>query len=303
MSRAVLFDSTLCIGCRGCQVACKEENRNPAEVTKFFAAPGGYQNPPALSATTFTLVTYHELENAWGDPKWAFVRRQCMHCLDAACVANCPVSAMQKAEDGTVFYEQAKCIGCGTCVSVCPFGVPVLELREPGPRVWKCIFCQDRVSHATVPDVLNEGRSTPDVLDQPKKARHLAARRAPACVAACPTGALKHGDRDALLAEARGRIQQHPERYVSHIYGETEAGGTAWLYLAAVPFGDIGLPTRFEHLPDAPHESATFGAWPPHMLGLGALVGSWCWYARRRERVAAAEPSDAEERAPCSPPT
>jgi formate dehydrogenase iron-sulfur subunit len=297
MSRAVLYDATLCIGCRGCQVACKEENRNPAEQTEFFARPGGYQNPAALSSKTFTLVTYHELERAGGDPKWVFVRRQCMHCVDAICVAACPGNALRKEEDGTVSYTQATCIACGTCESVCPFGVPVLELRDSGPFVWKCTFCQDRVSDPVIPDVLNEGLGTPDVLDESKKARHLAARRTPACVAACPTGALEHGDRDALLAEAHRRLQQHPGRYVNHIYGEKEAGGTAWMYLAAVPFDQLGLPTQFEKRPDQQSEGTAKGAMAPHLLGVGAFASGLAWYTRRRDRVAASEVPDTERSA------
>jgi formate dehydrogenase iron-sulfur subunit len=297
MSRAVLYDATLCIGCRGCQVACKEENRNPAEQTEFFARPGGYQNPAALSASTFTLVTYHELERAGGDPRWVFVRRQCMHCVDAACVTACPGNALRKEEDGTVSYTPDTCIACGTCARVCPFGVPVLEQRDTGPRVFKCTFCQDRVSDPEVPDVLNEGWSTPDVLDESKKARHLAARRTPACVAACPTGALKHGERDALLVEAHRRLRQHPERYVDHVYGESEAGGTAWLYLSAVPFTQLGLPTRFDQGPERQPDGSATGAWAPPLVGVGVLAGGLAWYTRRRDRVAASEVPDSERSA------
>ncbi len=299
MSRAVLFDSTICIGCRGCQVACKEENHNPAEKTEFFAAPGGYQNPPGLSAKTFTLLTYHELADAQGNPQWVFVRRQCMHCIDAACVAKCPEGAMQKAPDGTTFYEQAKCIGCETCLAVCPFEIPVVGEDESGPHVWKCTFCLERVNNAAAPDVLNEGHRTPDVLDEGKKARHLAHRRKPACVAACPTGALRHGNRDALLQEAHKRIREHPERYVDHVYGETEAGGTAWLYLAAVPFADLGFPTRFEKRSGAGATPAS--AWASQLPGVSAVVGGLYWYTRRRERIASSATADAEKAAPCCP--
>lgn len=297
MSRAVLYDATLCIGCRGCQVACKEENRNPAEKTEFFARPGGYQNPAALSASTFTLVTYHELERAGGDPRWVFVRRQCMHCVDAVCVAACPGNALRKEEDGTVSYTPDTCIACGTCARVCPFGVPVLEQRDTGPYVYKCTFCQDRVSNPEVPDVLNEGWSTPDVLDESKKARHLAARRTPACVAACPTGALRHGEREALLAEAHHRLQRHPDRYVDHVYGESEAGGTAWLYLSAVPFAQLGLPTRFDRGPERQPDGSATAAGAPALLGVGVVASGLAWYTRRRGRVAASEGSDTERNA------
>jgi formate dehydrogenase iron-sulfur subunit len=288
MSRAVLYDATLCIGCRGCQVACKEEHRNPAEKTVFFAKPGGYQNPAALSTATFTLVSYHELDRGGEYPAWVFVRHQCMHCVDPACVAVCPAHALRKETDGTVSYTQEQCIGCGMCQMTCPFGAPVLERRESGPVVSKCTFCDDRVRDPEVPAVLNEGERTPDVLDEPKRARFEAHRRTPACVAACPTGALRHGDRDALLAEAHRRIERQPERYVHHVYGEHEAGGTAWLYLAAVPFADLGMPTEFPRRSGSPGEQASVG-WTPGLLGIGALAVGMVWYTERRERVAACD--------------
>jgi formate dehydrogenase iron-sulfur subunit len=296
MSRAVLYDATLCIGCRGCQVACKEENRNPAEKTVFFAKPGGYQNPAALSSRTFTLVSYHEIERGGDYPAWVFVRHQCMHCVDPACVARCPGHALRLEADGTVSYTQEQCIGCGLCEETCPFGAPVLERRETGPVVSKCTFCADRVRDPEVPAVLNEGERTPDVLDEPKRARFEAHRRTPACVAACPTGALKHGDRDALLAEAHRRIERQPERYVDHVYGEQEGGGTAWLYLAAVPFADLGLPTEFTRRSGSPGEQASAG-WTPRLAGIGALAAGLAWYAERRERVAACDTPETDRSA------
>jgi formate dehydrogenase iron-sulfur subunit len=289
MTRAVLFDATLCIGCRGCQVACKEEHRNLAEDTEFFAKPGGYQNPAALSANTFTLVSYHELERAGDNPKWVFVRHQCMHCVDPNCVASCPGSALAKEADGTVSYTQEQCIGCGICQTSCPFGIPVLEQRDTGPSVWKCTFCEDRVSEPDVPAALNEGHRTPDVLDESKRARHLTHRATPACVAACPTGALKHGEREVLLAEAHRRIARHPERYVSQVYGESEAGGTAWLYLAAVPFAELGLRTEFGNGPEPQLHEPAAGVGGTGLLGVAALAGGLAWYTQRRDRVAATD--------------
>jgi formate dehydrogenase iron-sulfur subunit len=142
------------------------------------------------------------------------------------------------------------------------------------------------------------------MLDEPSKARHLAHRRTPACVAACPTGALQHGDRDALLAEARRRIREHPGRYVDHVYGETEAGGLAWLYLAAVPFADLRMRTRFERRgADAEPERAGSAAGLPGALALGVVVSGWSWYQRRRESVRTDDGAGADEGGRCSPPT
>jgi formate dehydrogenase iron-sulfur subunit len=289
MSRAVLVDTTLCTGCRGCQVACKQENGNPPEPTAFFAGPGGYQNPAKLSSKTYSLVTFNELENGRGEPQWVFARRQCMHCVEPACASACLVGALQKQDDGMVTYAQNKCIGCRYCQLVCPFGVPALEWENAVAFIRKCNFCVDRVSDPHVPAVLNEGHSTEDALDDQKRARHVAKRRTPACVAACPTGALLHGDRDELILEARKRIYKDPDRYVHHIYGEKEAGGTSWMYLAGVSFGDIGLPTNLGNRSYPSYTSTALGVVAPQILGVGALLSGFYWLTRRRNQLAEAQ--------------
>jgi len=288
MSRAVLVDTTICTGCRGCQIACKEQNDLPAEKTRFFARAGGFQNPPALSPQTFSLVTFWELEGERLEPTRIFVRRQCMHCLDPACIAACPEGALSKEADGSVVHDSAKCIGCLTCQDACPFGVPTLEMVGDVAHIRKCEFCTDRVSDPAVPDVLNQGHATEDVLDEPKRQRLVAARSKPACVAACPTGALRHGDRDELLAEAHRRIGRQPGRYQDHVYGETEAGGTSWLYLASVPFDQIGLPTDLPARPtEAPLDEVAGLLALPQLAGVGAVLGGLGWLSQRREEAAA----------------
>ena len=147
------------------------------------------------------------------------VRRQCMHCLDPACASVCPVSALEKTPEGPVTYDADKCIGCRYCMVACPFGVPKYQWGEALPKVQKCIFCAEK---------------------------RLAKGQMPACASACPSGATKFGQRDALIREARGRIRTDPEHYVDHIYGLEEAGGTSFLYLSCVPFGTLGFPTKVE---------------------------------------------------------
>jgi formate dehydrogenase iron-sulfur subunit len=288
MSRAVLVDTTFCTGCRGCQVACKEQNNNPAESTVFFARQGGYQNPPGLSSKTFSLVTFNEVDTGETEPKWVFARRQCMHCLDPACASACLVGALHREADGSVTYDASKCIGCRYCQLACPFGVPALEWEKAIAFIKKCSFCMDRAEEAEMPAVLNEGHSTPDVLDESKRARHVAARSTPACVAACPTGALLHGDRDELLIEAHRRIRSNPDRYVNHVYGEKEAGGTSWLYLASVPFGQLGFPTHLGERSYPSYTDQALGIVAPQIFGVGALLGGFYWFTRRRDQVAAA---------------
>jgi len=237
---ACLVDTTRCIGCRSCQVACKQANGLKSDETKFFAAPGGYQNPKRFSPYTNTLVRYYELEDAAGGPLWVFVKHQCLHCADMYCSAVCAPGVYQRTESGVIACRSELCIGCAACVDACPFGVPAVDYWDvETPHLRKCQFCLGR--QKSEPPAELDGRPLPpDAV-----ARYRDSLHTPACVKACPAGALQFGPRDQLLAEAKQRIAAHPKRYIDHVYGETEAGGTAWLYLAAVPFEELGLPARF----------------------------------------------------------
>jgi ferredoxin len=140
-----------------------------------------------------------------------------MHCIDPACAAACPVAAMYKTEEGPVIYKDERCLGCRYCMNACPFGVPTFDWDKgmlDGALIRKCNMCFER---------LQEGKQ-------------------PACVAACPAKAVIFGKRSDLLKEAKDRIAKNPDRYVDHIYGEHEAGGTSFLLLAGVPFDKLGLP-------------------------------------------------------------
>jgi formate dehydrogenase iron-sulfur subunit len=141
----------------------------------------------------------------------------CMHCEEPACMSACPVGAYSQREDGPVLYNPDKCIGCRYCMNACPFGVPHFDYDRglaEGAFIDKCTMCPQRI-------------------DQGQE---------PACVATCPTDALVFGERADLLAEAHARIQAHPERYIAHVYGETENGGTSYLILSHLPFKKLGLP-------------------------------------------------------------
>ena len=201
----VLVDTTSCIGCRSCEFACAAANGLPE--------PDGATAPSPdrdTSTTQWTVVKGYQV----GD-KSITVKRQCFHCLQPACASACLTKAMTKTADGPVTWNTKKCMGCRYCMVSCPFDVPRFEYDKPVPRIQKCQLCAGRV----------------------------AAGQSPACVAACPAGALTFGRRDNLLEEARHRIYTEPGRYVHHIYGEHEAGGTSWLYLSAVPFDKIGFKT------------------------------------------------------------
>ena len=159
-------------------------------------------------------VDYHEIIDDNGDPFHVFSKRQCMHCVNPACVSACPVKALEKTEQGAVIYHAERCIGCRYCMVACPFGIPKYEWESSKPRVRKCTFCADRQA---------------DGLE-------------PACTSRCPTGALLFGDRQELITEAEARISGSPERYIDHVYGKNEAGGTSWMYISPVSFEKLAFP-------------------------------------------------------------
>ena len=247
MSVAILYDATLCIGCKLCEQACAERNRLIYD--ESIAAE------QKLSAHKLTAVLAH-------DDK--FMRRMCMHCLDATCASVCPVAALQKTSAGPVVYDQGRCIGCRYCMLACPFQVPAYEWNKRLPVVKKCDLCAERV----------------------------AAGRPTACAEACPTGATKFGERDALIAEAKQRIREKPEQYVNHTFGVSEVGGTGVLLLSSVPFEQFGYRTSL------PHEPLPMLTWRalshvPDIAVIGSvLLGGIWWITHRREEVAVAEAAE-----------
>jgi len=239
--RGCLVDTTRCIGCRSCQVACKQSNGLKPDATRFFAIGGGYQNPRRFSPRTFTYIAYHELELSPGELKWVFIKHQCMHCAELYCARVCPAEVFKKTATGVVDYVADECVGCGQCIDACPFQVPRIDYWTVGtPNVRKCGFCLSR-QQTKMDAVRIDGRS----LSDRRSEDYRRSFKTPACAKACPTGAIKFGNREELLAEAKLRIADNPEKYVDRVYGETEAAGTGWLYLAAVPFERLGLPTEF----------------------------------------------------------
>ena len=210
MTKAMLIDTTRCIGCRGCQVACKSWNELAPTRTSF---SGTGSNPTHLDANNFTRVIFRDRATPAGGVTSTFVKRQCMHCVDPACAAACPVGALVKTKDGPVVYEDDRCIGCRYCMVACPFNVPKFDWGARVSYIRKCTFCADRI----------------------------ALGKKPACATTCPSGALEFGDRAALVAEAHRRIAASPGKYASTVYGERTGGGTSMLYLTAVPLELLGL--------------------------------------------------------------
>jgi len=291
MTVACLVDTTRCIGCRSCQVACKQAHGLKADDTKFFAAEGGYQNPLGFTPYTRTYVAFHERDPAGGGPAWVFVKHQCMHCKDMRCANVCAPQIYWRTPEGVVAFAPSGCIGCSACVDECPFGVPVIDYWDVDtPHLRKCTFCLDR-QEAEIESVRLDDRP----LSGREQQRYEAALTTPACVRACPTGALCFGARDELLAEARRRIAAAPDRYVDHIYGEKELGGLGWLYLAAVPFKELGFPTEFPppmehgqmgmHRPQHRPRPGRCRVWSSLSGALGATLAGLTWFFRRREKV------------------
>ncbi len=283
--QATLIDTTKCIGCRSCQVSCKAWNDLPAVKTQLQTGKLGLQNPTVLSSKTFTVVTYHEIEDrkAPGGLRYISAKRQCMHCDEPACASACPATALHKTPEGPVVYDNSKCIGCRYCMWACPFGVPTVQWDKLAPSIEKCTGCHDRIGKP--PPATRNGQ--PLTADEIK--RFAAAHAIPACVEQCPAGALIYGEREEMLAEGKRRIAADPARYVNRIYGEKEAGGTGALYLAAVPFQELGFPEVGTASYPA-RSRVALSAVPPAVIAVGAALGGTYALTRRRAEVARKEP-------------
>jgi len=211
------------------------------------------------------------------------------------CANVCAPGVYYRTKTGVVDCLSQQCIGCAACVDACPFGVPTIDYWDKvTPLVRKCAFCLER-QQAAIPAELD---GKPLMGDE--QTRYAQSLHTPACVKACPNGALQFGPRDALLAEARRRIDAQPDCYVDHIYGETEAGGTSWLYLARVPFEKLGFPSQFP-APGALQGMERLGStecprpWTAITHGLATLAAGLCWFVKRRERVRDASDTTKQE--------
>ncbi len=238
----ILYDSTLCVGCNACMSACKEANDMPPDPT------GGsitLDNADDLSENTLNVIKMFVDGN--GETKdsavdgYAFIKRQCLHCVDPGCASACPVSALYKDEHtGIVKYNKNACIGCRYCQVACPYLIPKFEWNDWYPQIVKCQLCDHLIEKGGVS----------------------------ACCSACPTGAALFGKVDDLLKESARRLTMEPgveyafpvssidagtvqthkaSEYVPHVYGEHELGGTQVMYMSGVPFDKFGLPDVPKH--------------------------------------------------------
>ncbi len=257
----ILYDATLCIGCKACMVGCRKANNIPVEM---IGQQNLWDNPLDLSAKTLNIIKQYK--NGAGELKdreingFSFIKRHCMHCVDPACVSACPATAMTKdPKTGIIAYNKDACIGCRYCQVACPFNIPKFEWDNPFPKIVKCQLCSHLVAKGEIS----------------------------ACCDVCPTGASLFGPVKALLAEAKRRQKMVPgnyytfpltsiksgrgnyqkaAKYIPNIYGENEVGGTQVLMLAGVPLNKLGLPD----LPDTSYVAMAENM--QHMLYKGLIL-------------------------------
>ena len=254
----VLVDTTLCVGCRSCEKACNEINEDlPRKPAGSFKDESVFENRRRMDYGAYTVVNRYKNDNDLQKPVYA--KFQCMHCLYPACVSACIVGAFSREANGAVIYDPWKCIGCRYCMAACPFQVPAYEFSNVlTPQVRKCTFCFDT---------------------------RLTKGKVPACVQSCPMEVMTFGKRTDLIKQAREKIKTFPDRYVPHVYGEKEVGGTAWLYLSGIPFTALDFPRLGYHPAPGytePIQHAIF-KWFLPPLGVYAALGGIMWYLKNKK--------------------
>jgi formate dehydrogenase iron-sulfur subunit len=250
---AILFDTTRCSACRGCQVACKEWNEHEATVTEF---NGSYENPKTLSSNTWVRMRFTEVERQ-GKLSFLFTRNSCMHCTDASCATVCPVKAITKTAEGFVHIDQEWCIGCGTCTEACPFHIPHLDHHEG--TATKCQACTS------------------------VGLNRLQAGAEPACVKACPPDALIYGNRDDLVTTGQKRVAalKNKGHVNAYLYGENELDGLHVMYVLDDNPSVYGLPENPQ-----PASSDMVEKWLAGLVTAGAVATlPLLWVIRRREEM------------------
>jgi len=247
---AKLIDTTTCIGCKACEVACQEWNEQPLAFGDF---RGTYQTLPDLAHNYWNLIKFNERESE-GQQLWLMAKYQCMHCVDPGCLKACPSpGAIVQYSNGIVDFNHDECIGCGYCMTGCPFDVP--KLNPVTKKVQKCTLCTDRV----------------------------AAGLEPACIKACPTNCLSFGTREDMLQKAGDRVSdlQSIGFFNAGVYNPQGVGGTHVLYVLA----RANEPESYG-LPKNPEIPWTVRIWkgPLKWLGsaalLGGILGTFLHYVR-----------------------
>jgi formate dehydrogenase iron-sulfur subunit len=258
-SKGLLFDMAMCQGCNECAVACMVKQGfvdGATDEEKRDSAAKRAEGLEALSSTAYTRVWETQV-----DGEDYFLRNMCRHCMEPSCASVCPVGALEKTECGPVIYDVKKCIGCRYCMVACPFNIPRYEWESPAPAVRKCDMCFDRVK---------EGQPT-------------------ACAESCMFEATLFGDRDELLKIARERIEEDPDTYYPHIYGEKEIGGTSVMFIVPAEIAALGYDPKLGTEPLPALTWKVLSKIPGIVTGGGAALLAIWWITRRRDEVALVE--------------
>lgn len=249
---AKLIDESKCIGCKACQVACSQWNELHDEIGTNV---GVYDNPQDLSDKSWTLMRFAEVENDGGSLEWLIRKDGCMHCADPGCLKACPApGAIVKYANGIVDFKQENCVGCGNCVTGCPFDIP--RISKTDNKAYKCTLCSDRVSVGLEP----------------------------ACVKTCPTGAITFGSKDDMVAYGNLRAGQLVERGFKQaaLYNPSGVGGTHVMYVLK----HADTPEAYSGLPSNPSISPLVSLWkgvakPLAVLAMaGAVVAGFFHYMK-----------------------
>ena len=227
---AKLIDVSRCIGCKACQVACMEWNDLRDTIGHNH---GVYDNPMDLSDQSWTVMRFSEVElpDPTGDRlEWLIRKDGCMHCADPGCLKSCPApGAIIRYTNGIVDFHEEHCIGCGYCLTGCPFNIP--RISEKDGKAYKCTLCSDRVSVGLEP----------------------------ACVKVCPTGAIQFGAKEAMIDHAAGRVRDLKERGFQNagLYDPPGVGGTHVMYV----LHHADQPGLYANLPKDPQIDPLVGVW------------------------------------------
>lgn len=240
---AKLIDVSKCIGCKACQVACMQWNDLRDEVG---TCAGTYDNPRDMTDQSWTVMRYAEVETEERGLEWLIRKDGCMHCEDPGCLKACPApGAIIKYANGIVDFHQENCIGCGYCVSGCPFNVPRISQKDS--KAYKCTLCSDRV----------------------------AVGLEPACVKVCPTGSISFGSKVDMQELAAERVTELKERGFKNagLYDPAGVGGTHVMYV----LNHADKPALYSGLPADPTIAPTVTLWksvakPLAMAGMAAAA-------------------------------